>query len=65
MTKVTLINIATALVINFGVACLIELIANPNGMRWWFILIWTVTMALVQFFFMKKKKKDAEKKGKI
>jgi hypothetical protein len=54
--KIKFINLATALVINFGIACLIEYIASPYGMRWWFIILWTVIITLAQVFFMKKKK---------
>jgi len=64
--KVKLINIATALVINFSIACIIEFIINGQNVRWWFIMIWTVMMALLQIFFMKKKKPvDKAGKGKI
>lgn len=59
--KIKFINIATALVINLGIACLIEYITSPGGMRWWFIVLWAVIITLAQVFFLKNKKDPGKK----
>ncbi|WP_116789373.1 hypothetical protein [Flavobacterium psychrotrophum] len=59
--KIKFVNIATALVINFGIACLIEYITSSHGMRWWFIILWAVIITLAQVFFLKKKKPQDKK----